>query len=64
MYLLQLSRKVNITEGTFNMKCFTYFFMPLFLFPVKAEFHLSEDGGQNIIISDAFIKGRNPTLPY
>lgn len=30
----------------------------LFSPTVSAEFLLSEDGGQNIVISDAFIKGR------
>lgn len=29
---------------------------------LPAEFLISEDGGQNIIISDAFIKGRNSAL--
>lgn len=31
---------------------------------LPAEFLISEDGGQNIIISDAFIKGRNSALPH
>lgn len=30
----------------------------LFSSTVSAEFLLSEDGGQNIVISDAFIKGK------
>ncbi|KAA8593085.1 hypothetical protein FQN60_018540 [Etheostoma spectabile] len=30
----------------------------------KAEYLLSEDGGQNIVISDAFIRGRCSALPY
>lgn len=36
----------------------------LFFCTVSAEFLLSEDGGQNIVISDAFIKGKTQSFYF
>lgn len=44
--------------------CIVLLYCSLPLSPLLAEFLVSEDGGQNIVISDAFIKGRNSALPY